>query len=60
MGFVPHWIPIRGSREPKVIIKMKIVCEERADEGLRTFKNDVCGTIRTIESGAQESDWKNK
>lgn len=40
-----------GSREPKVIIKMKIVCEERTDEGLRTFKNDVCGTIRTIESG---------
>lgn len=30
---------------------MKIVCEERTDEGLRTFKNDVCGTIRTIESG---------
>ena len=30
---------------------MKIVCERRIDEGLRTFKNDTIGTIRTIDSG---------
>lgn len=29
----------------------KIVCERRTDEGLRTFKDDVCGTIRTISAG---------
>lgn len=29
----------------------KIVCERRMDEGLRTFKDDVIGTIRTIDSG---------
>ena len=47
-----------GQREPKIIIMdndkddyMKIVCERRIDEGLRTFKNDTIGTIRTIDSG---------
>lgn len=30
---------------------MKTVCERRTDEGLRTFKDDVIGTIRTIDSG---------
>ena len=32
----------------------KIICEERADEGLRTFKNNICGTIRTIDSGGDK------
>jgi DNA (cytosine-5)-methyltransferase 1 len=27
-----------------------IVCEQRCDEGLRLFKDDVCGTLRTIDS----------
>ena len=27
-----------------------MVCEEREDEGLRTYKNDVCGALRTIDS----------
>ena len=26
------------------------MCEEREDEGLRTYKNDVCGALRTIDS----------
>ena len=26
------------------------VCEQRKDEGLRFFKDDVCGTLRTIDS----------
>lgn len=28
----------------------KTVCEQRCDEGLRFFKNDVIGTLRTIDS----------
>lgn len=28
----------------------KIVCEERSDEGIRTFKNNICGTLRTIDA----------
>lgn len=31
---------------------MKIVCEQRCDEGIRYFKDNVCGTIRTIDGGA--------
>ena len=30
---------------------VKIVCEQRCDEGVRFFKDDVCGTIRTIDGG---------
>ena len=30
---------------------MKIVCEQRCDEGIRFFRDDVCGTIRTIDGG---------
>ena len=43
-----------GGREPKVLVEvdnMKIVCERRIDEGLRTFKDGVIGTIRTNDSG---------
>ena len=32
----------------------KIVCERRYDEGLRFFKGNVCGTIRTIDSGGDK------
>lgn len=35
---------------------MRIVCEQRCDEGVRFFKDGVCGTIRTIDGGGQESD----
>ena len=37
-----------GLREPKII------CEQRSDEGLRFFKDNVCGTIRTINSGGDK------
>ena len=37
-----------GNRQPKII------CEQRSDEGLRFFKNNVCGTIRTIDSGGDK------
>ena len=32
----------------------KIICEQRSDEGLRFFKDNVCGTIRTINSGGDK------
>ena len=36
---------------------VKIVCERRCDEGVRFFKDNVCGTIRTIDGGGgQKSD----
>lgn len=28
----------------------KIICEQRCDEGLRFFKGNVCGTLRTIDA----------
>jgi len=31
--------------------KEKIICEQRTDEGLRTFKSGTIGTIRTIDAG---------
>lgn len=34
---------------------MKIVCERRYDEGLRTFKDGTVGAIRTIDSGGGET-----
>lgn len=45
-------IEIDESEEANV----KIVCERRCDEGVRFFKDNVCGTIRTIDGGGQESD----
>lgn len=32
----------------------KVVCEQRTDEGLRFFKDNICGTIRTIDSGGDK------
>lgn len=37
-----------GNREPKIIDPT--VCEERKDEGLRFFKDNVCGALRTKDS----------
>ena len=31
-----------------------IVCEERTDEGVRFFNGEVCGTLRTIDSGGDK------
>lgn len=33
-----------GGRQPHII------CEQRSDEGLRFFKNNICGTLRTIDA----------
>lgn len=56
MEFLQLSILVRGGeREPKVMVSnMKIVCERRIDEGLRTFKNGVIGTIRTIDAGGDK------
>ena len=32
----------------------KIICEQRCDEGLRFFKDNICGTIRTIDAGGDK------
>lgn len=42
-----------GNTQPK-IIEHNTVCEQRCDEGLRFFKDNVCGTIRTINSGGDK------
>lgn len=41
-----------GYRQPCIVDK--VVCEQRSDEGLRFFKGDYCGTIRTIEAGGDK------
>ena len=30
------------------------ICERRCDEGMRTFKGGLCGTIRTINAGGDK------
>lgn len=35
-------------------VEHNTICEQRCDEGLRFFKDDVCGTIRTINSGGDK------
>lgn len=30
------------------------VCEQRTDEGIRFFKDNICGTIRTIDAGGDK------
>lgn len=34
--------------------KDNVVCELRKDEGIRYFKDNICGTIRTIDSGGDK------
>lgn len=36
------------------LVLEKVICEERRDEGLRFFKDNVCGTIRTIDAGGDK------
>ena len=37
-----------------VLESHRIICEQRCDEGLRFFKNNICGTIRTIDAGGDK------
>ena len=32
----------------------KIICEQRSDEGLRFFKDNICGTIRSNDAGGHK------
>ena len=36
------------------VLLENIVCEQRCDEGLRFFKDNICGTLRTIDSGGDK------
>lgn len=44
-------LEMQRSDDQENMNKEKIVCEKRTDEGLRTFKGETIGTIRTIDSG---------
>lgn len=37
-----------------VVEPQQVVCEQRSDEGLRVFKNEVCGALKTIDSGGDK------
>lgn len=39
-----------GYTSPKVLVDEPFICEQRCDEGLRFFKDDVVGTLRTIDA----------
>lgn len=49
-----------GNRQPKILDINKLseddktICEQRSDEGLRFFKDNICGTIRTIDAGGNK------
>lgn len=45
-----------GGQHPKILdeVEHNTICEQRCDEGLRFFKDNVCGTIRTINSGGDK------
>lgn len=50
---------ITGVQKDNVLVESKIIehntiCEQRCDEGLRFFKDNICGTIRTINSGGDK------
>lgn len=35
--------------ELRSIRKKRIICEQRTDEGIRLFKDGICGTLRTTD-----------
>lgn len=39
-----------GLKEKTNLESDKIICEQRSDEGLRFFKDNICGTLRTIDA----------
>lgn len=48
-------------KQPKQIIDVKkldssgyTVCEKRYDEGLRFFKDNICGAVRTVDAGGDK------
>ena len=49
-----------GNQEPKIYQDNVVVCEQRNDEGLRFFKDGICGTIRTIADGGDKRVIRNQ
>lgn len=43
---------VRDYKDPKCVVEIgePIACELRCDEGIRTFKDNIMGTLRTIEA----------
>ena len=54
-GISPTLTTNKGEGQ-KILIEAhtKVICEQRSDEGLRFFKDNVCGMIRTINSGGDK------
>lgn len=45
-----HTIPANPMSDRRQMVMEPVVCEQRCDEGLRFFKDNVVGTLRTIDS----------
>lgn len=45
---------IQNQRSIGVSIVEPVIAETRSDEGVRFFKDNVCGTIRTVQSGGDK------
>ena len=45
-----HTIPANPMSDRGQMVMEPVVCEQRCDEGLRFFKDDVVGTLRTIDA----------
>jgi DNA (cytosine-5)-methyltransferase 1 len=46
-----------GNKQPMIVSetqKNSIICEQRQDEGIRLFKENICGTLRTIDAGGDK------
>ena len=53
-GLAPTLDTMQGGYRQPLITEGKFICEQRTDEGLRFFKDNICGTIRTINSGGDK------
>ena len=49
-GISPTLQTMQGGNRQPLTLENKTVCEQRCDEGIRFFKNEVCGALRTIDS----------
>ena len=53
-GLAPTLDTMQGGYRQPLITEGKFICKQRTDEGLRFFKDNICGTIRTINSGGDK------
>lgn len=47
-GIIPT-LCARDYKDPKLVIEEPVPCEIRVDEGIRTFQDNIMGTLRTID-----------